>query len=164
MIEIPPRRSVERPDPKDRPVLVVWALRLWMISGALLIALGVLGVIADAIKLGFDFGVLAIDVLVMLLGLAYLLLGAKTYRGAVQWRSSLSALTCVVVAMLLPLTIGFQSGGLAIVLASAVIGLFGSVLAYRPPADRWFKCQLGDCPDDPPVANSSTPDAPGDPR
>lgn len=114
-----------------------------MISGALLIALGVLGVIDDVVKLGFDFGVLAIDVLVMILGVAYFLLGAKTYRGAVQWRSSLSALTCVVVAMLLPLAIGFQSPGLALVLASAVVGLFGSVLAYRKPADQWFQCKLG---------------------
>lgn len=148
MIEVPARRRPQRPDPRDRPTQVVWALRLWMISGALLIALGVLGVVFDVIDVGFDFGRLSIDVLVAILGLAYLLLGAKTYRGAVQWRSSLSALTCVVVAMLLPLSIGFQSEGLAIVLASAVVGLLGSVLAYRPLADHWFKCQLGDCPDD----------------
>lgn len=150
MIDVPARRRPRRPDPKDRPAQVVWALRLWMLSGALLLALGVLGIIADSINLGLDFGVLAVDFLVTVLGVAYFLLGAKTYRGAVQWRSSLSALTCVVVAMLLPLTIGFQSGGLALVLASAVVGLFGSVLAYRPRADRWFKCQLGDCPEDEP--------------
>ncbi|MGB3302595.1 hypothetical protein [Gordonia sp. (in: high G+C Gram-positive bacteria)] len=147
MIEIAPRRRTPRPDPHARPTLVVWALRLWMLSGVLLIALGVLGIIDDVVNFGFDFGVLAIDVLVIILGVAYLLLGAKTYRGAVQWRSSLSALTCVVAAMLLPLTIGFQSGGLALVLASAVVGLCGSVLAYRPQADAWFKCKLGtgDC-------------------
>ncbi len=125
---------------------MVWALRLWMASGVLLIGLGAFGIVADAVSLGFDFGILAVDFLILILGVAYLLLGAKTYRGAVQWRSSLSALTCVVVAMLLPLTIGFQSAGLAVVLAAAVVGLFGSVLAYRPLADRWFKCQLGDCP------------------
>lgn len=128
----------------------MWALRLWMLSGVLLIGLGVFAIVSDMISLGFDFGVLAVDFLIAILGFAYLLLGAKTYRGAVQWRSSLSALTCVVVAMLLPLTIGFRSAGLAIVLIVAVVGLFGSVLAYRPPADRWFKCQLGRCPEDEP--------------
>ncbi|MGB6246543.1 hypothetical protein [Gordonia sp. (in: high G+C Gram-positive bacteria)] len=145
MIEIPPRRREPRPDPSERPALVVWALRLWMLSGALLIVLGVLGIVDDLVKLGFDFGVLAIDVLITVLGVAYFLLGAKTYRGALQWRSSLSALTCVVVVMLLPLTIGFRSAGLAIVLASAVVGLVGSVLAYRPAADRWFTCKLDGC-------------------
>ncbi|ALG85875.1 hypothetical protein ACH46_17020 [Gordonia phthalatica] len=150
MIEVPARQRPPRPDPRDRPTQVVWALRLWMIAGGLLIALGAFGVVADAVSLGFDFGVLALDFLIAILGVVYLLLGAKTYRGAVQWRSSLSALTCVVVAMLLPLTIGFQSAGLAIVLAVAVVGLFGSVLAYRPPADRWFKCKLGDCPPEDP--------------
>lgn len=151
MIEVSHRRRrPERPDPKDRPSQVVWAFRLWLTSGALLIALGVLAVVADTVNLGLEFGVLAVDCLVIILGVGYFLLAAKTYRGAVEWRSSLSALTCVVVAMLLPLTIGFQSGGLAVVLASAVIGLFGSLLAYRPLADKWFKCQLGDCQQDEP--------------
>ncbi|QRY61768.1 hypothetical protein JVX90_15340 [Gordonia sp. PDNC005] len=154
MIEIKARTRGPKPDPKDRPTLVVWAMRLWMISGALLIALGVLTVVDQSVNVGLEFGPLAIGVLIILLGVAYLLLGAKTYRGELQWRSSLSALTCVVVAMLLPLTIGFQSGGLAVVLACAVIGLAGSLLAYRPRADKWFNCKLsGDCESD------STPDS-----
>ncbi|MEJ9077379.1 MULTISPECIES: hypothetical protein [Gordonia] len=149
MIEIKARTRGPKPDPKDRPTLVVWAMRLWMISGALLIALGVLTVVDQSVNVGLEFGPLAIGVLIILLGVAYLLLGAKTYRGELQWRSSLSALTCVVVAMLLPLTIGFQSGGLAVVLACAVIGLAGSLLAYRPRADKWFNCKLsGDCEPD----------------
>ncbi|GAC79170.1 hypothetical protein SAMN04488550_3767 [Gordonia malaquae] len=149
MIEIKARTRGPKPDPKDRPTLVVWAMRLWMISGALLIALGVLTVVDQSVNVGLEFGPLAIGVLIILLGVAYLLLGAKTYRGELQWRSSLSALTCVVVAMLLPLTIGFQSGGLAVALACAVIGLAGSLLAYRPRADKWFNCKLsGDCEPD----------------
>ena len=40
--------------------------------------------------------------------------------------------------MLLVLTIGFQSPGLAGVLAAAVIGLGGTILAYRPASDAWF--------------------------
>jgi hypothetical protein len=149
VIEIKARTRGPKPDPKDRPTLVVWAMRLWMISGALLIALGVLTVVDQSVNVGLEFGPLAIGVLIILLGVAYLLLGAKTYRGELQWRSSLSALTCVVVAMLLPLTIGFQSGGLAVALACAVIGLAGSLLAYRPRADKWFNCKLsGDCEPD----------------
>ena len=38
MIEIAPRRRTPRQDPHARPTLVVWALRLWMLSGVLLIA------------------------------------------------------------------------------------------------------------------------------
>ncbi|WP_132992245.1 hypothetical protein [Gordonia zhaorongruii] len=156
MLEIRSRLWAEKPDPNDRPSLVVWALRLWMLSGALLIALGVLTIIDHSVNFGFEFGPLAIGVLIVLLGVAYFLLGANTYRGELQWRSSLSALTCVVVAMLLPLTIGFQSPGLAIVLAVAVIGLVGSILAYRPKSDAWFNCQLnGDCGDVSAVADDS---------
>ncbi|MCF8604771.1 hypothetical protein L5I01_15545 [Gordonia sp. HY442] len=146
MIEFRTRLREDKPNPDDRPSLVGWALRLWMISGALLIALGVLTIIDHSVNVGLEFGPLAIGVLIVLIGVAYFLLGAKTYRGELQWRSSLSALTCVIVALLLPLTIGFQSPGLAIVLVVAVIGLAGSVLAYRPASDAWFKCQLdGDC-------------------
>lgn len=143
MIDFRSRLRTEKPDPNDRPSLVVWALRLWMISGALLIALGVLTVIDRWVSVGLEFGPLAIGVLIALVGVAYFMLGAKTYRGELQWRSSLSALTCVIVALLLPLTIGFQSSGLAVVLAVAVIGLAGSVLAYRPASDAWFNCKLG---------------------
>lgn len=146
MIEFRTRLREPKPNPDDRPSLVGWALRLWMISGALLVALGVLTIVDHSVSVGLEFGPLAIGVLIVIVGVAYFLLGAKTYRGELQWRSSLSALTCVIVALLLPLTIGFQSPGLAIVLAVAVIGLAGSVLAYRPASDAWFKCQLdGDC-------------------
>ncbi|GED99667.1 hypothetical protein nbrc107696_01140 [Gordonia spumicola] len=157
MIEIKPRKRGPKPDPKERPALVVWAMRLWMLSGALLIALGVLGIVDQSVNVGLEFGPLALGVLVVVLGVAYLLLGAKTYRGELQWRSSLSALTCVVVAMLLPLTIGFQSSGLAVVLACAVVGLAGSLLAYRPQSDKWFNCVLnGDCE---PALTTNTDDA-----
>ncbi|WOC11716.1 hypothetical protein [Gordonia sp. MP11Mi] len=142
MIEFKSRLRAPKPDPNDRPSLVVWALRLWMISGALLVALGILTIIDHSVSVGLEFGPLAIGVLIVMVGVAYFLLGSKTYRGELQWRSSLSALTCVIVALLLPLTIGFQSPGLAIVLAVAVIGLAGSVLAYRPASDAWFNCKL----------------------
>ena len=146
MLEFTTRAKTEKPNPDDRPGLVVWALRLWMLSGALLIALGVLTIVFETVRVGFEFGPVAIGVLVVLVGVAYFLLGGKTYRGELQWRSSLSALTCVIAVLLLPLTIGFQSPGLAIVFAAAVVGLAGSILAYRPTSDAWFNCKLsGDC-------------------
>lgn len=157
MIEFGSRTPAQKPDPNERPTLVGWALRLWMISGALLVALGILTIIDHSVSVGLEFGPLAIGVLIVIVGVAYFLLGAKTYRGELQWRSSLSALTCVIVALLLPLTIGFQSPGLAIVLAVAVIGLVGSLLAYRPASDAWFNCKLnGDCA--PPEAPATSAD------
>ncbi|MFT4086808.1 MAG: hypothetical protein QM658_06565 [Gordonia sp. (in: high G+C Gram-positive bacteria)] len=129
---------MELPDPAKRPKLVTWALRLWVASGVLLIAIGVLAEISTAVNVGLRFGELAIGVLVVIVGAAYCLLARRAYTGHVQWRGSLAALTCVVVAMLLIVTIGFASAGFAVLLAAAVIGLFGSLLAYRPEADAWF--------------------------
>ncbi|WP_051198164.1 hypothetical protein [Gordonia shandongensis] len=152
MIDIAPRRRPQRPDPKDRPKLVVWSLRLWLIAGSLLVTLGVLGVLVDTFfTSGFDFGVVGIDILIVLLGALYYVMGANSYRGVLQWRSSFSALTCVVVPLVLAMAIGFGASagmwGLWLVLVAAVIGLAGTYLAYRPAADRWFRCQLGDCDD-----------------
>ncbi|MFC3243086.1 hypothetical protein ACFOJ6_12845 [Gordonia humi] len=108
-LEFTSKLRAQKPDPSDRPSLVVWALRLWMISGAVLAALGILWIVDHSVNVGLEFGPLAIGVLIIIVGVAYFLLGAKTYRGELQWRSSLSALTCVVAVMLLALAIGFQS-------------------------------------------------------
>ncbi|MFT3716832.1 MAG: hypothetical protein QM774_13080 [Gordonia sp. (in: high G+C Gram-positive bacteria)] len=126
-----------RPDPATRPPTVTWALRLWLISGGLLIVLGVASIITNIVGSGWDFGVVAVAILVAVVGLAYVLLARKAYCEP-QWRGALAALTIVAVAMLLVLTVGFQAAGLAVVLFAAVIGLFGSILAYRPDADAWF--------------------------
>nr|WP_246372059.1 hypothetical protein [Gordonia humi] len=128
-----------------------------MISGAVLAALGILWIVDHSVNVGLEFGPLAIGVLIIIVGVAYFLLGAKTYRGELQWRSSLSALTCVVAVMLLALAIGFQSPGLAVVLAGAVIGFAGSVLAYRPTSDAWFNCKLSGGVDCAPEATSPKP-------
>ncbi|MFM9378422.1 hypothetical protein [Gordonia sp. VNK21] len=129
--------KVYKPDPANRPTQVMWALRLWLISGALLIALGVWGVVATMLDTGWDFGVIAVAVLFIVVGAAYIVLSRNACT-IVQWRGALAALTCVVVAMLLVLTIGFADASLALVLAASVVGLFGSLLAYRPEADAWF--------------------------
>jgi len=129
--------KVNKPDPANRPTQVMWALRLWLISGALLIALGVWGVVATMLDTGWDFGVIAVAVLFIVVGAAYIVLSRNACT-IVQWRGALAALTCVVVAMLLVLTIGFADASLALVLAASVVGLFGSLLAYRPEADAWF--------------------------
>ncbi len=125
------------PDPATRPGSVRWALRLWLLSGLLLAALGVSAIVTTVLDAGWDFGLLAVAVLVLVVGLIYVSLSRKACR-AQQWRGSLAALTCVVVVMLLVLTIGFGSPGLSTVLGAAVIGMIGSALAYRPDADAWF--------------------------
>lgn len=138
MIDVTDQETkVYRPDPAARPTQVMWALRLWLISGALLIALGVWGVVATMLDTGWDFGVIAVAVLFIVVGAAYIVLSRNACT-IVQWRGALAALTCVVVAMLLVLTIGFADASLALVLAASVVGLFGSLLAYRPEADAWF--------------------------
>lgn len=125
------------PDLATRPGSVRWALRLWLLSGLLLAGLGVSAIVTALLDAGWDFGLLAVAVLVLVVGLIYISLSRKACRTQ-QWRGSLAALTCVVVAMLLVLTIGFGSPGLSAVLGAAVIGIIGSALAYRPDADAWF--------------------------
>lgn len=126
------------PDPATRPTTVRWALRLWMLAGVLLIGLGVSGIVTMALGAAeWHFGDLAVAVVVLLAGLVYVSLSRKACR-AQQWRGPLSALTCVMVLMLLVLTIGFASAGLSAVLGAAVVGMIGSALSYRPDADAWF--------------------------
>ncbi|MCR5977767.1 hypothetical protein GDN83_08440 [Gordonia jinghuaiqii] len=126
------------PDPEQRPKLVVWAYRCWLASGALLVLLGALVVILSAVA---DSGTVAsgvLGVMVIVVGVAYVLLGSKAFTGDVRWRSSLSALTLVVVAMLLFLSVGLGSPLFALALIAALIGLFGSLLAYRPDPETWY--------------------------
>ncbi len=124
------------PDPALRPKLVVWAYRCWLTSGALLIALGALVIVVSAAS---DTGTVTSGVLgamVAVVGVGYILLGSKAYTGDTRWRSSLAALTLVVVAMLLFLSLGMNF--FAFPLLAGIIGLFGSLLAYRPPAETWY--------------------------
>lgn len=126
-----------RPDPHTRPKLVTWAYRCWLIAGGLLVALGVLGIIGGILTDGPTFGPVSIGVLVAVIGIAYILMSSKVYTGDARWRSSLSALTLVVVAMLLFFSVGF-SPAFAFPLLAALIGVFGSMLSYRPDSEEWF--------------------------
>ena len=139
-----------RPDPATRPNTVTWALRLWLISGALLVVIGVTTLVLSLFDGGWDMGVIAVEFMVTAVGLAYVALARRAFCEP-QWRGALAALTVVAVAMLLILAVGFRSPGLAVVLAAAVIGLFGSLFAYRPDADAWF---TGKDPDDEPAPKS----------
>ncbi|MEO9326853.1 hypothetical protein [Gordonia aurantiaca] len=126
------------PDPAQRPKLVVWAYRCWLASGLLL---GLLGALVLVVSVFDDSGTVAsgaLGVLVLVVGVAYILLGSKAFTGDARWRSSLSALTLVVVAMLLFLSVGLGSPLFALTLVAGIIGLFGSLLAYRPDSERWY--------------------------
>ena len=96
---------------------------------------GVRGTVSAASDTGtVTSGVLG--AMVAVVGVGYILLGSKAYTGDARWRSSLAALTLVVVAMLLFLSLGMNF--FAFPLLAGIIGLFGSLLAYRPPAETWY--------------------------
>lgn len=125
------------PDPSTQPSLVRWAYRLWLISGCLLAVVGVLSIVLTLLEVGWDLGTLAVAVLVTAVGVAYVPMARKGKCNH-QGRGVIASLTVVVTVMMLVLTIGFQSGELALVLFIAAIGFAGSVLAYRPGPDAWY--------------------------
>lgn len=124
-----------------RPGILKWGYRCWVISGVLLVGAGSWAVAAGFVEAGAVFGPVAFGVVAIVVGAAYVLLGYKAYHGDARWRSALSALTLVMTGMMLFIAIGFGSPGYAIVLAVAVIGLLGSLLAYRPASEDWFARQ-----------------------
>lgn len=125
-----------KPDPAQRPRVVVWAYRCWLLAGALLVILGVVYAVLAVIVPGPTLLPVGIGVLIAAIGAAEAFIGTKAYTGDERWRSSLAALTLVAVIMLLILS--FLESLLAFALLAAVIGLFGSLLAYRPEGDAWF--------------------------
>lgn len=125
-----------KPDPAQRPSQVVWAYRCWAASGALLVLAGVAYVVIGVVQTGPTLEPVGIGVLVAAVGGAYFLMGSKAYLGDERWRSSLAALTLVAVVMLLVLS--FVYNVIAFALLFAVVGLFGSLMAFRPESDAWF--------------------------
>ncbi|QUD85779.1 hypothetical protein J8M97_18805 [Gordonia polyisoprenivorans] len=115
---------------------MVWAYRCWLSAGALLVILGVVYAVLAVIVPGPTLLPVGIGVLIAAIGAAEAFIGTKAYTGDERWRSSLAALTLVAVIMLLILS--FLESLLAFALLAAVIGLFGSLLAYRPEGDAWF--------------------------
>ncbi|MGV9479908.1 hypothetical protein [Gordonia aichiensis] len=126
--------------------MVTWAYRCWIASGVLLGVLGAVDIVAGIFGTGPTLLPIGIGIIVIAVGVAYVLLGSKAYVGDARWRSSLAALTLVVVIMLVFLSFGYPA--LAFTLLAAVIGLFGSLLAYRPEADTWFNAgSPPECPE-----------------
>lgn len=135
------------PDPALRPKQVSWAYRCWTISGGLLVALGVLYVVIGVVMSGPTLLPVGIGVIVAAVGVAFIMLGSKAFLGDARWRSSLAALTLVVVVMLLFLSFGIPI--LAFSLLAAVVGLFGSLLAFRPESETWYAADDPDTPSNP---------------
>ncbi|SKX54797.1 Uncharacterised protein [Mycobacteroides abscessus subsp. abscessus] len=126
--------------------MVTWAYRCWIASGVLLGLLGVVYILAGIFADGPTLLPIGIGIIVIAVGGAYGLLGSKAYVGDARWRSSLAALTLVVVIMLVFLSFGDPA--LAFTLLAAVIGLLGSLFAYRPEADAWFNAgSPPECPE-----------------
>ncbi|MEE3853461.1 hypothetical protein VZC37_24205 [Gordonia sp. LSe1-13] len=115
-----------------------------MTSGALMVAIGVfcayLGVTSAASAL-FPVG---IGILVAAVGGGFLVMGGRAYAGDARWRSSLAALTLVVVIMLLFLS--FFVPILAFALMASLVALFGSLLAFRPESEQWYATFDPDAP------------------
>ncbi|MFW0785999.1 hypothetical protein AAFP35_15915 [Gordonia sp. CPCC 206044] len=130
------------PDPAQRPKLVVWAYRCWTASGVLLVALGVLFIVLGLVLSGSTLGPVGVGFIVAVVGAAYILLGSKSFVGDARWRSSLAALTLVVVIMLL--ICSFFIPILALALLVSLIGLLGSLLAFRPESETWYTGHDGD--------------------
>ncbi|MDY6809004.1 hypothetical protein GIY30_01550 [Gordonia sp. HNM0687] len=135
------------PDPARRPKQVSWAYRCWTISGGLLVALGVFYVILGIIASGPVLLPVGLGVIVGAVGVAFVMLGSKAFLGDARWRSSLSALTLVVVVLLLFLSFGIPI--LAFALLAALVGLFGSLLAFRPESETWYSTDDPDAPSNP---------------
>ncbi|MFT4044994.1 MAG: hypothetical protein QM673_17670 [Gordonia sp. (in: high G+C Gram-positive bacteria)] len=124
------------PDPAQRPKLVVWAYRCWLIGAAVLGLVGTGCILLGIFARGASLLPVGLGIFVVAIGIAFVVLGTKTYVGDARWRSSLAALTMVVVLMLVFVSLVWNV--MAFALLGAVIGLTGSMLAYRPDADIWF--------------------------
>lgn len=121
-----------------RPPQVLWALRLWVTSGALLVALGVVTVVVAAVQ-GANAESHIVGVLIAAIGVGYAVAARKlAIAHDLRVRSSLAVTTLVVVVLLLFGALMLQSPLFAITLVTALIGLFGSLLAYRPESEAWF--------------------------
>ncbi len=127
------------PESAARPKNLEWAYRLWLISAGLLVVVGVLFVVLGVVMSGPTLSPVSIGVIVVVLGVVYGLMGSKAYSGDARWRSSLAALTLVAVMLLV--FVSLFANALALALLAAVVGLSGSLLAYRPDSEAWFQAR-----------------------
>lgn len=126
-----------------RPPQVLWALRLWVTSGTALAALGLVTLVAGAVKgLGETIGV---GVILTVVGAGYCVAARKLANAHdLRVRSSLAVTSLVVVVLLLMASLLIHGAALfPIALVVALIGLFGSLLAYRPESEAWFAQEDG---------------------
>jgi hypothetical protein len=124
------RLSVDGSTPKQ----ALWAMRLWLASGVLLLVTAVYSLIVG-IAAGSAF-VIGLAVVCVIAGVVTIALGRRAGAGDPRWRSSVAVLTLVVtvLGMLLAVLLGIP-----FVLLCGLVGLVGSMLAYRPAAEPWFE-------------------------
>lgn len=122
-----------------RPPQVLWALRLWVSSGALLVALGVVTAVAPFLSDDVSHDYIGIGAVMAVVGAGYCVGARRLAIGHdLRVRSSLAVTTLVVVVLLLMATLLSLGPVFAVTLVVALLGLFGSLLAYRPDAEAWF--------------------------
>jgi hypothetical protein len=116
------------------PKQALWARRLWLASGVLLLVTAVYSLIVG-IAAGSAF-VIGLAVVCVIAGVTTTVLGRRAGAGDPRWRSSVAVLTLVVaiLGMLLAVLLGIP-----FVLLCGLIGLVGSMLSYRPAAEPWFE-------------------------
>lgn len=124
--------SMQPVDPAVPPKLVRWAYRLWLAAAGVVAVVGVLTIAVNQDAVSVLFGIFFI-----LVGVGVGLLAQRAYSGDPRWRSSLSVLLLVLTALSLFGSVVFGPV-LALVLFGCVIGLAGSMAAYRPASEPWF--------------------------
>ncbi len=115
------------------PKMALWARRLWFASGVLFLATAawflVIG-IANISAFGIGLGLVSAAV-----GVAMLLLIRRADTGDARWRSALAVLSLTVTVLGMLIAALFLD---PFVLLSGLVGLAGSMMAYRPAAEPWF--------------------------
>jgi hypothetical protein len=112
--------------------MVVWALRLWLTSGALLAVWGFLQMVLVRTGTSVVFGIFFI-----LVGVGLVLAARHAYAGDSRWRSAVSVLTLLLVALGIFASMLF-SLPMVPALLFALIGLVGSLIANRPASEPWY--------------------------
>ncbi|GAA1884834.1 hypothetical protein LX12_003036 [Williamsia serinedens] len=122
------------PADPSTPKQALWAMRLWMASGVLLLVTAVYSLVVG-IAAGSAFPI-GLAVVCVIAGAVTLVLRRRAGAGDPRWRSSVAVLTLVVtvLGMLLAVLLGIP-----FVLLCGLVGLVGSMLAYRPAAEPWFE-------------------------
>ncbi|MGJ0117970.1 hypothetical protein ACQ7HM_02085 [Williamsia sp. MIQD14] len=115
------------------PTMAVWAARLWLAS-AVLFGVSAVWFLWIGIGSGSAFGI-GLGVISIAIAAAVYILGRRAATPDARWRSTVSVLTLVVtMAGMLVAVLFFDP----FLLVSGLVGLVGSMMAYRPAAEKWF--------------------------